>query len=233
MTLPRSVRRHHMMFGNLLSMRVPEDKIKFVVGKDGNDYDNMQAVADAAKDDGYPFLEQFGVGMEGAYVKQSKGNMALFWGWAKTLKYISESGKICLLSWDDRFLMIPFPILEKIVYELYAGKPIFYAFQLRLRSPREHLELLGYSQMRPRDVDEITVEANLLDDESHKDLFYGTIYGTVHSYYDLFLKKGLLGYDETMVLSPDGAKWLLKQMLTMAELKDELIGFTFQETIEE
>ncbi len=223
LTMARSIRRHWLMLGNLTSMRVPYKRIKFVVGMDATGYSNMQAVADAAEADGYPFLHQFAVGLKSAYVQQSAGNVALFWSWAKTLQYIQRSGKTCVLSWDDRFLMLPFDRLEAVIKELVARDEEFYALQLRLRAPDDHIKALRYTAKNPRAVRSHVAES---------DNFYATVYGRVPSYYALLLDDGFLGYDETMVLSPKGAAWLLQKMLSMEDATESFADFTFQETLD-
>ena len=215
LTMPRSIRRQLLIFGNLCTQQVPYEKIEFIAGIDARDYNfNMKEIADAADADGYGFLQQFALGIKEQYTKQSAGNIALFWNWAKTLKYIATSGLTAVILWDDRFLTVPHPILEKLAHDLYTQAPEFYIAQLRLRINIEFPKLLDY---------EIPEFENT---PKYHAIFQETVY-TISNYRDMYFETGMLGYDESMLLSPKGAQWLLDEILNMKDLSDHLLDFEF------
>ena len=171
---------------------------------------------------GTHFSVSLGLGLESAWVKQSAGNVALFWNWIRVLEWIAESGETCLLTWDDRCLTVPFDILEDVVAELYTRPETFYGFQLRLRAKWSHLNAVGRLEFS---------EDNDVEGESL--FFRHSMRSATRNYFPGCLEKGLLGFDESMVLSPRGAQWLWEQMVGMEDLTEELIGFTFDEQQED
>ena len=218
-TIPRSIKRQWAVLGGTVARGVPYEMIKFVMGEDAKDYNNnMETITKKAKSAGYPFLEQFGIGLQSKYVKQSAGNIALFWNWAKTLQYIAESGKTVYLTWDDRIPQVPFKIIESVLTELYKRQEDFYIWQLRLRSVWQHLKAIGKTAYGEND-----------DIEAERDLFLQTVEHT-DTYFQHFLQLGLLGYDETMIMSPRGAQWLLDLMLNMEDRTEHLKSFEFSDT---
>lgn len=220
LSIPRNIKRQWAVLMGAAAMGVPYEIIRFARGEDAKDYAGMESIAKAAAKDGYPFLNQFAIGQSETYVRQSAGNVALFWSWARVLKKIAESGMCTLLTWDDRIPRIPFVNIEQILKQLYK-KPNFYIWQLRLRSPIVHLAAGG----RP----EYDIEN--WEEESRRDAYFfqncSHNIGNLEQYVDAFLQEGLLGYDETMVLSPRGAEWLLKEMMTMEDRTEELRSFEF------
>ena len=216
MTMPKSIKRQWATRGGNEAMGVPDDIIIFFPGYDARDFgSNMSYVAQSAADDGYPFLAQFGVGLKSVYVKQSAGNIALFWNWARVLKRIADSDETCLLIWDDRIPNVKFWHFNALVSEMKM-RGDFYMAQLRLRANWQNLKALGHPAYE--------YETPEIDEELFKnsiDAFHG-------SYVDTYFQKGLLGYDETMVFTPAGAAWLLNQMRTMDIL--DVRGTVFEET---
>ena len=217
-TMPRSIKRQWSCLGGNVRAGIPEERIHFFFGRDAKDYDNdMTRVAEAAADDGYPFLRQFALNLESTYVKQSAGNVALFWNWANRLKYIAQSDETCALLWDDRILNIEHNTLERMIAELRMRHEDFYILQLRLRAGAEHLIAVNHP-------DYVDVRQNT-EIESDRKMFEGTIKSPLLSYYGVFMTMGLWGFDESMVLSPSGANWLLKMMMETKDLTDSLKKF--------
>ena len=217
-TIPRSIKRQWSSLGGNIRAGVPDERIHFYFGEDAKDYDgDMKRVAEAAADDGYPFLRQFALGLESTYVKQTAGNIALFWNWATMLKYIAQSGETCALLWDDRILNVEHDTLERIIAELRMRREDFHILQLRLRAGAEHLVAVNH----PVYVD---IKQNT-EIESDRKMFQGTIKSPLLSYYGVFMEKGLWGFDESMVLSPPGAHWLFTQMMKTKDLTDDLKQF--------
>ena len=183
-------------------MDVPDEKIAYFPGHSAKDFgSSMTAVAEAAADDGYPFLWQFAVGMESAWIRQTAGNVAVFWNWLRILKYIIAEGVTAVVLWDDRALNVEFQTLEQCVRQLHAhGK--FALWQLRIRANHETLKALKRPAKEYEDV--------------HEKAYLFKISKRV-GFHDIatYLQKGLLGYDESMVITPRGAEWLYREMLTM------------------
>ena len=217
MTIPRALKRQQTVIGGTLAMDVPEPKIRFFKGHDARDFDdNMLRIAEAAADDGYKFLYPFAIGMQSAWIKQSAGNVALFWNWARFLKYVADSGETTLLIWDDRIPSVFFDTLETAIAEL-KKKDNFYLWQLRIRGDAQLMKALK------RPVSEY------MDIKTQTTLFKSAVRsGNLNPKH--LIQPGLLGYDESMILSPAGAAWLLKQMQTMETVETVSTGFVFTET---
>ena len=219
LTIPSSIKRQWASLAGAVATGVPEDMVSFFKGEDARDYGlNMSYVAQSASEDGYPFFYQFAVGLESAYIKQSAGNVALFWGWARVLEWIADSSETCLLIWDDRIPNIEFNHIDNLCREMKAAGN-FYIAQLRIRSDWANLQALG----RP--------EYKFEDPYVEEQIFKHAMKNFSGKYLDTFFQSGLLGYDETMILSPVGANWLLQQMKLM-EIVDIHKDFEFSETKE-
>lgn len=217
MTIPRSLKRQQTVLGGTLAMDVPDAKIHFFKGYDARDFDdNMLRIAEAAADDGYKFLYPFAVGMKSAWIKQSAGNVALFWNWARVMKYVVDSGDTTLLIWDDRIPSVFFDTLEMTLAQL-KKKDNFYLWQLRVRGDAQLMKALK----RPA--------SEYVDTKTQTILFKSAVRSGNLNPKEL-LQPGLLGYDESMVISPAGAAWLLKQMETMEVVESVSTAFEFTET---
>lgn len=217
LTTPRNLKREYLVYGGTTARGVPPKKIHFFLGRDARDFQNsLAAVAEAAADDGYPFLRQFGVGMQGPWVKQSAGNVALFWNWARILGVIADAGETVMLIWDDRIPTVDWEVLEEGVHDI-KSQDNFYLWQLRVRAHVAHCEVLKRPRLEWQDV-----EQNML-------LFKEAMRSRHLDFTKKFLQKGLIGYDESMVLSPAGARWLLEQMLKMPTIVTVSPHFEFAE----
>ena len=231
MTISRSIKRQWASLGGNIRAGIPYERIHFSFGEDAQNYGNdMKRVADAAADDGYPFLRQFALGLESTYVKQSAGNVALFWNWAKVLKWISQSGETCAILWDDRILDIEHEILERFIYTLRSRDEEFYILQLRLRGNSQHLSSVNhpaYPISAESNLNQLGTQFERMDTEIESDrrLFKGAIQGPSWTYFDTFLTHGIWGWDESMVLSPAGAKWLLSMMQETKDISEFLKTF--------
>ena len=212
MTIPRSVKRQWYALGANVAAGVPYDRLSFVFGEDAANYgNNMKSVAAAAADDGYPFLRQFAIGLKSTYVNQSAGNVALFWNWAKTLKWIGQSGETCVLLWDDRVLAVNHEQLERIVKDL-KKMGTFRILQLRLRANPEHLAAVEqptyahYSAGENWEKMYIAIERANEEIDQDRILWKSAQYANKNI--ETFMTRGLWGFDESMVLTPEGARWL-------------------------
>ena len=219
-TLPRNVRRQYLMLANLITQGVDYHDIFFYPGIDARDYKyHMGLIADEATKEGFSFLQQFALDVKGTHVRQSAGNVALFWTWAKILKMIADSGKTVLLSWDDRFLMVKWHHLQRLISELYQAEDPFYFAQLRLRDG-DTISFNGYQNIELPDHDYYT---RYVSGNTHRSIFETLINTSFENTTEMFFQKGILGYDETMVLSPKGASWIYKQMVTMEDRSEALL----------
>ena len=217
-TMPSSIKRQWAALGGSVAKGVPENDVIYFEGRDARDYgSNLSYVAQAAAEDGYPFLEQFAVGLKSEYIQQSAGNVALFWNWARVLKRIAESAETCMVIWDDRIPNVEYRHLKKLCRQMKA-RGNFYIAQLRLRADWAALHALGRPEYK---FENVYADSQVF--ENSIDSFHG-------NYIDAYFQPGLLGYDETMILSPAGASWLLNQMLTMKVI--DVRGFVFKETAE-
>ena len=207
MTMPKSIKRQWAVLGGSCAMGVPYNRIGFFAGYDARDFGrNMSYIAQSAADDGYRFLAQFGVGLESVYIKQSAGNVALFWNWARVLSWIADSGETCVLVWDDRIPTVKFKYFNKLAVDMQM-RGNFYFAQLRLRANWQNLKALGRGEYE-HEIPHIDT-----------DLFENSIAAFDGNYVDSYFQRGLLGYDESMVITPMGAAWLLNEM-TMMETVD-------------
>lgn len=244
LTLKRSKNRHYAVRGGALAMQTPKDKIHFVAGHDNLDYDNdMRKVADAAEADGFPYAQCFAKGYKDDILKQSASGTCQVWNFSRILRYIALGNETCLVTWDDRVTTLPFPFIERITKHLQNRDEEFYFWQLRIRigdaynlTPNNIRILKTY----PRLIgDEKTQQAfndlMLKDWEMFSDTltkrwvsdyaeFINNHYmglsmtSPPHKYVEKYLIKNRIGYDESMVISPQGAAWILLQAMDMEDL---------------
>ena len=210
LTLKKSEYRHWTAWGATTAMGTPHNQVEFFTGYNDDDYGNdMTLIANAAEEDGYPFVRNFAGNINTEFVHQNPGSVCQFWNFARMMEYIIDSNQVALVTWDDRTLTIPFQIIDKITTELNERPEPFYMWQLRIRSYND-LAIASYNR-----TDVTDEQLQIYGNHDVELLFKKSIRGYVDSYYDSFLQKGLLGYDESIVVSPLGAKWWLDQMKSM------------------
>lgn len=199
-----SAKRQWSYIGAMVSKGVPPVIIYFVRGKNAKDFENdYTLIAEAAAEDGFPFVKFFQGHGDTGIIRQTPAQMAQVWEFARILRYIAHQDDLCLLTWDDRTLTVPFLMLDSVVSEQIHGKDgygdNFYFFQLRLRGHPDYLQLPKEPAWETHEV--------------HTELFKAfTSLNKDINYAKVFTKLGMHGYDETIVFSPAGAAWMLEQM---------------------
>ena len=193
LTLKRCTDRQRTWLGASQMRDVPLDVISFVEGYDGKDYPDMDSIAIAAADDGFDFVEEYALGTVTEYVQQTTGSVSQIWNFARILRHISERDETCLVLTDDKMLTISFNILNVIVKELLEIEDEeFFMLQLLQRGDLNELDFESKDRFQQAKIS--------------KQVFNGLLFQTIPSYKDFFLKKGIAGYEESMVLSPAGCK---------------------------
>ena len=242
LTLERSKTRQWAMLGGCTAMQTPIEKIRFIEGHDNLDYDDdMKKVARAADADGFPYAEYFARGLKNEVIGQSASGVCQVWNLSRILRYIANGTETCIITWDDRILTLPFEWIDRITTELQSRKEEFYFFQLRVRigdaiTDNERIckcypELLEgadeYLKLMKKSFDvfdEVLNEKWDLDFEQfiesqYED--YSLLESKPKTYINKYIQKNRLGYDESMVISPKGAAWLLIQAFDMEDIRDE------------
>lgn len=181
-----SPNRRWAFLGAAAMQQIPQDLIYFAVSPNLTPYDdNISLVTQAAADDGFPFLDNYGRGAKSAYVQQTAGSMGQIWNYCRVYRHIALSGETALISHDDRMLTVPWPTFKATVDALDA-KGEFKLFQTRNRTGEW-----------------LTVEQQLqtynLQDFNTDDPFN-------------HITTGLNGFEETMVVTPDGARFILNAL---------------------
>ena len=196
LTLKRCADRQRTWLGASQMRDVPLDVISFVEGYDGKDYPDMDSVVIAAAEDGFEFVEEYALGTVTEFVQQTTGSVSQIWNFARILRHISERDETCLMLTDDKMLTVSFNILNVIIKELLEIEDEeFFALQLLQRGDLNELDFQSKDRFQQAKISE--------------QVFNGLLFQTIPSYKDFFLKKGVVGYEESMVLSPAGANWIL------------------------
>ena len=243
-TLKRSTNRHWAMRGGAGAMQTPKDKIHFIAGHDNLDYDNdMTAVADAAAADGFAYAHCFAKGLKDDVLSQSASGVCQVWNFSRILRHIALGNETCLVTWDDRVITLPFPFMDKITTHLQNRDEDFYFWQLRIRigdaydlTPDNirilkcYPEFIGdektqqaFSDLMLKDWDmfKFTLTERWISDYCQ---FINNHYAGLdmtlqpHTYVEKHLQKNRIGYDESMVISPQGAAWILLNAFDMEDL---------------
>ena len=253
MTLQRSDHRQKAFEGAILALQTPIDRIGYLKGYDNHDFnDDIDAVADAAAADGFPFIYQFSRGFTNEYTQQTAGAVCQTWNYARLLRHIANGNETCMIFWDDRMFTLPFPFINKIVGELQQ-RGNFYLWQPRCRytigrmlldtkgnyfSPDppidwfriaiEYPELVGKVELPPENYYAFcqTLTSELVENyKSFIDAHYyqGEMGTPIKAYVDKYFKLGMMGLEENMIFSPQGAAWLLREMLNMRALDNKAL----------
>ena len=201
MTLERTPERQWMWMGASSILDIDPEIVYFAIGKDNKDFgDDMRRVADAAADDGFPFVAEYAQGVnddENSGLRQTAGSVCQCWNYARILRELADSDETALIIFDDKMLSVKFSDFCEIVHELQnVEDEEFYALQLRIRG--------HYSEISLPELDQ---EQRM---HTSRALFQGSIGFGNKSVSDVFFQKGIAGFDESFVFSPVGAKWMLK-----------------------
>ena len=200
LTIERAKDRHQSLLGAALHplIGIPPEMLKFVIGIDGKDYDDMQAIATAAAEDGFGWVEEYALGTKTEYVQQTRESVAQIWGYARILRFLVETNQTGLILWDDKMITINLNALCGILEHLKAQEKTFYAWQLALRG----------------DVNEIGMQALDVQTRIHRSYLYfqSMVTGVPAPPLGTLIDEGIAGYEECMVFSPNGASWMLKEL---------------------
>ena len=200
LSLERCADRQRTWLGASQMRDIPLDCIRFVQAHDDTAYDDMDSIAAAAASDGFSFVEEYAIGTVTEYVQQTKASVCQVWNYGRILRHIAERDEICLVIHDDKMITVSFNILNILVDELRnIAEEEFYALQFVLRG-----DINEVASSQGTDIFEI--------DKLSREIFSAIFNQTLTSYKDFFLKRGFGGYDETMVLSPQGAGWVLDSL---------------------
>lgn len=199
LTLRRCTERHWSWLGASRMRDVPTEIVGFVDGHDGQNYDDMESVALAAAADGFDFVEEYALGTVTEFVQQTPASVSQVWNYARILRHIAENQHCCLILNDDKMLTINFHILNMMVEELrqIEGEE-FFLLQLRHRGDLNEMDFFEKDRFQQATIS--------------KQVFDAIFHHVIPSYTDFFLKKGLMGYEESMVISPAGANWILRTL---------------------
>lgn len=199
LTLRRCPDRHWSFLGASRMRDIPTEIISFVEGHDGKDFESMNEIAIFADQDGFGFVENFAIGTKTEFCQQTKASVSQVWNYARILKHISENEHTCLILNDDKMITISFHVLNAIIGELQSIEDQeFLLAQLRHRGDLNELNFEGKDRFQQAEVS--------------KNLYSAIFHQVIPSYKDMFFKPGIQGYEESMVLSPAGANWILRSL---------------------
>ena len=92
--LDRHPERNWYMLGMLTGMGASLDQIVRLRAKDALEYQDVASISEAAISDGFDFFDRY-------LAEEHKTNLAWFWTYCRSLRYIIESKKTTLLMIDD------------------------------------------------------------------------------------------------------------------------------------
>ena len=211
LTIPSRRNRCWFWKGYNMAKGVPADMLSFWEGMIPLDYgNNFERIADAAEADGFPFVRYF-QGYENAMIlNQHPAQMCQVWSYAQILRHITESDETTLVLWDDRYLGVPFSVIAYAVAELQSQSLPFYLLQLRIRGvEKNEIDQTAKDNVVRQFFDSIAKPTKIAQTE---------LLGTV-------ITKGMMGLDESIVFTPQGAAWVLEQMQAIEPPADDMKTF--------
>ena len=132
LNLKRREDRKYAMIGHLCThgIDVPTDRLHFFPANDGQVYETVDEVIEAAAADGFPHYKQ--IVREKPHIG-AKSRIATDWSWCQVMRYIAQShdsSRLVLFLYDDMRLKYDFYNLE-LVMQMLMERPVpFYALQL-------------------------------------------------------------------------------------------------------
>lgn len=216
-TLRRLTNRHHVFLGGADARRIPYNRIIFSDGVDNLDYnDDMKAIADAAAADGFHWVSDYAQGKSDEHTQQTPATVAQAWNFASNLRYIIDSGKISLIIWDDKMINVQWRVLNEIVEYCHNLPEELYAIQLVIRG---HEEDIGFEPLSNDERKKMSTET------------FNAIFDRLdaHAYARFFFTRGIAGYDESFVLTPEGARWMLNALGSSTNFYNYVDHFIKQE----
>ena len=198
LNLERAKDRFNAFRGAASQRGIPADKLYFKVAKDARDFDDdFSALIKGAADDGFPFVECYGQGISDDVIQQTPATMSQAWNYCRMFRHIIETGRDTMILHDDRMITVDYDVCEAVLDTLKGNCQEFYMWQLRIRR-------VGGSPVFPPEVE-----------IKHEEDVFGLFGRQTWRYSDiahLYLAAGLCGGDESMVISPAGAAWILKSL---------------------
>lgn len=219
LSIERAVNRHWALLGAALQplCGIPEDLIQIYNGPDGRKYNNdMLIAADAAAADGFPWVEEYAIGLKTEYVQQTAALTCQIWSYAQILRYLVETQQTGLIIWDDKMLKVPFTFFCDVLSMLQDGEKEFYMWQLILRGHPEEIEMRELNDFERSKQSELA--------------FNAIIKGDMTIPLNFLVEEGIKGYDETIVFSSAGAAWMLEKLANADEFHTFLDHFICHET---
>lgn len=196
LSLRRCVERHWAWLGASQMRKIPLEIVGFFEGYDGSLFSDIDDVSESASADGFGFVEEYALGTVTEYTQQTPESVSQVWNFARILRYIAERDETCLVLADDKMLSLNFAVVNMISNELLCDPETeFYAFQLSRRGD-------------PNEFDHVSKD-RFEDWAFSQQVFQAVFCNEIVSYRDFFLKPGIIGYEESFILSPAGAAWLL------------------------
>ena len=238
LTLERSKNRQRTVLGGSVAMQTPIEKIRFIKGHDNKEFgDSINRIAMESDRDGFPNVKHFARGVENHIFGQSPSGACQAWNYCRILRHIAMGDEVCMVTWDDRILTLPFPIVNTIIDELQSRKEEFYLFQLRVRIgdvyqdnerickvyPQLIENTYEYIELIERDrgmFDELLNERWIDEFDGFMKSHYSgvSVIDSPKEYVEKYIQKNRLGFDESLVLSPQGAAWLLLEAINIKEV---------------
>lgn len=229
LTIPKRVNRCWTFLGYNMARGVPPEKITYWLGETPIAYRNdYTAIADAAEADGFAFVRCFQGYDNIKAIRQHPAQMCQLWSYAQMLRYVVESGETCLFLWDDRFIGVPYGLLETIT-DTMAEAGEFYLFQLRLRGLASEPDL-----QKKRTADSKNASENSESIDVYRDMFnaFASTMDMPVDYKACYTQKGLHGYDESIVWTPDGAAWALECLNKLQDVPPDIKKLSYFELSE-
>lgn len=178
--------RRWAFMGSASMQQIPEDVIYFAVSPNLSKFDNnINVVAQAASNDGFPYLKRYGRGAKNMYVQQSASSMGQIWNYCRIFRHIIQTGVSALVIHDDRMISINWDSFNIVINEL-ESKGDFKIFQTRQR----HGQPIGIKEQL-----EILSQHTFDKDDPLN-----------------YVTSGINGYEEGMVISPLGAEFILNAL---------------------
>ena len=142
LNLKRRLDRRCAMLGHLttVTIKAPQDRIRFFPANDGRGYEDSQAVIDAAVADGFPQYRKLGEEYD-----FNKSRWATDWSWCQVMRYIANPPEAeglrletsiapTLFLFDDMRLKYNFYMMEHMVQMVMERPGPFHALQLHCYS---------------------------------------------------------------------------------------------------
>ncbi len=185
--------RRWLFTGAAHIMGVANADIHFAISPKPSYYENnFIRLREAAADDGFDFIKNYGLGLRNDWAGQTPGSFCQTWLYCKIFRYLTESGETACVTHDDRVLTIRHELLMEDYRVLKNRCQNFYMWQLRIRQGDDVSNALENDELRT------LFKSIYCNQPFHRAFFFNHL--------------GLDGYEETMIYSPSGAAWVLSEL---------------------